>query len=215
MGTLYQLRNLVQRRNVRKQPKKDFNDHHDYFNVVVTSHILAAAMEGFGMENLEDEPRDGLVPPDSDSMTKAERKEILQYLVRLIIDSYVDINHCLSEEESDQNKGKRDINGKVSNSVNEDDELSSSEDDENSDSEDVQTSKDGVEVSKSEENDGDIKSRGSRGKDDNDYVKAYVANKTLLFQIHNVTYNNLSMHFDLHKSCVMHVITVINEITLT
>ena len=168
-GTLYQLRNLVQRRNVGKQPKKDFNAHHDFFNVVVTSHILAAAMEVFGMENLEDEPCDGLVPPDIDSMTKAERKEILQYLVGLIVDSYVDIKHCLSEEESDPNRGKRDINGEVSNSTDEGDELSSSEDEENSDSEDVQMSK----MSKSEENDGDIKSRSSRGNDDNDYVKAY------------------------------------------
>ena len=141
--------------------------------MAVTSHILVAAMEVFGMENLEDEPCDGLVPPDIDSMTKAERKEILQYLVGLIVDSYIDINHCLSEEESDPNKGKRDVSGEVSNSTDEDDELSSSEDDENGDSEDVQMSKDGGEVSKSEENDGDIKSRSSRGKDDNDYVKAY------------------------------------------
>ena len=61
-GTLYQLRNLVQRRNVGKQSKKNFNAHQDFFNVVLTSHILAAAMEMFGMDDLEDEPCESLVP---------------------------------------------------------------------------------------------------------------------------------------------------------
>ena len=74
----------MQRRNVGKQPKKDFNVHHDFFNVVLTSHTLAAATEVFRMDNLEDEPCEVLVPPDINSMPKAERKEVLQYLVGFI-----------------------------------------------------------------------------------------------------------------------------------
>lgn len=92
----YQLRNLVQRRNIGKKPKKDFNTHHDFLNVVQTSHILAAAMEIFGMDSLEDEPCEGLIPKDIDEMSKVEKKEVLQYIVSLIIDSYIDINHWLS-----------------------------------------------------------------------------------------------------------------------
>ena len=138
-GTLYQLRNLIQRRNVGKQPKKDFNAHHDFFNVVLTSHILAAAMEMFGMDNLEDEPCEGLVPPCIDTMPKEEREEALQYLVGLIVDSYIDINHCLSDGDRNPNNS----NGEVSENDHEDDnsvEMSGSEDDE--------TSKDAIEVSK-------------------------------------------------------------------
>ena len=106
-GTLYQLRNLVQQRNVGKQPKKDFSTHHDFFNVVLTSHILAVAME---MDNLEDEPCEGLVPPRIDTMPQEEWEEILQYLVGLIVDSYIDINHCVSDGDRDPNNS----NGEVS-----------------------------------------------------------------------------------------------------
>ena len=60
-----------------------------------TSHILSAAMEVFGMDSLEDEPCNGLIQTDINKLSKQE--EVLQYLVGLIIDSYVDINHCLSE----------------------------------------------------------------------------------------------------------------------
>lgn len=95
-GTLYQLRNLVQRRNIGKETKKDFNAHHDFHNVVLMSYVLAADMEIFGMGSLEDELCDGLIPKDIDEMSKVEKKEVLQYIVSLIIDSYIDINHCLS-----------------------------------------------------------------------------------------------------------------------
>ena len=99
-GTLYQLRNLVQRRNVGKEPKKDFNAHHDFFNVVLTSHIIVAAMEVFCMNNLEDEPCPALVPQNIDNMPKEEKKDVLKYLVGLIMDSYIDIDHCLLDNEA-------------------------------------------------------------------------------------------------------------------
>ena len=46
----------MQRRNVGKEPKKDFNTHDDFLNHVITSHILAAAMEIFGMDGFDDNP---------------------------------------------------------------------------------------------------------------------------------------------------------------
>ena len=166
-GTLYQLRNLVQQRNVGKQPKKDFNAHHDFFNVVLTSHISAAALEMFGMDDLEDEPCEGLVPPYIDTMPKEEREEVLQYLVGLIVDSYIDINHCLSDGDTDPNNS----NGEVSENDHEDDdseEVSGSEDDEKCNNEDDETIEETI-VSKQ---DNIAKSRWSKDKDD-DYVKVY------------------------------------------
>ena len=91
-GTLYQLRNLVQRRNVGQKPKKDFNAHDDFFNLVITSHILAAAMEILGMETLEDDPSECLFPPNIGTLSSTERKEVLQQVVSVIVNSYVDIN---------------------------------------------------------------------------------------------------------------------------
>ena len=100
-GTLYQLRSLAQRRNVGKKPKKDFNAHDDFFNLVITSHILAAAMEVLGMDALDDDPCEELIPPNVDSLSKSERSELLQHIVGVILDAYVDLNHSVSESKDD------------------------------------------------------------------------------------------------------------------
>ena len=44
-GTLYQLRNLINRRNVVATPMKDFIACDDFFITVLTGHIIAAAMK--------------------------------------------------------------------------------------------------------------------------------------------------------------------------
>ena len=41
-GTLYQLRNLINRRNVVGDPKKDMNACEDFFELVTKAHVLAA-----------------------------------------------------------------------------------------------------------------------------------------------------------------------------
>lgn len=189
-GTLYQLRNLVQRRNVGKQPKKDFNAHHDFFNVVVTSHILAAAMEVFGMDSLEDEPCEGLVPPGIDTMAKEEREEVLQYLVGIIVDSYIDINHYLLDGDSDPHNSESDVQGKVGKNNYDHDssvEVSGSEDDEKSNCDDV-TSKDDMEEGSNiaeKDTNNTTKSRTSRNKDDEDYVKVYAEEVLTLGMIYS------------------------------
>ena len=62
-GTLYQIRNLIQRRNVGKKTKKDFNAHDSFFSVVTIPRIiLAAAIEVLGMDSLDDTPCELLVP---------------------------------------------------------------------------------------------------------------------------------------------------------
>ena len=55
-GTLFQLRNLVNRRNVRVDPSDDVNSSEDFLLTVVEGHILAAAMEIFGMSSIDDQP---------------------------------------------------------------------------------------------------------------------------------------------------------------
>lgn len=94
-GTLYQIRNLIQRRNVGKKPKKDFNAHDSFFNLVTTSHILAAAMEVLGMDNLDDTPCDLLVPKDVHTLPKSDRRAILESICHVIVHSYVDVRHSV------------------------------------------------------------------------------------------------------------------------
>lgn len=56
-GTLYQLRNLVNRRNVVSSPFDAF------LELVTTAHILAAATKVFGMDSLSEPPYPSLFPP--------------------------------------------------------------------------------------------------------------------------------------------------------
>ena len=55
-GTLYQLRNVMHRRNVSNMPKRNVNASEDFFNVAVASHVVAAAMHIMGTASLSSPP---------------------------------------------------------------------------------------------------------------------------------------------------------------
>ena len=55
-GTLLQLRNLINRRNISSDISGKFNAAIDFFELVLTAHVLAAAMHYFGMSTLEEAP---------------------------------------------------------------------------------------------------------------------------------------------------------------
>ena len=55
-GTMYQLRNLINRRNVLTKPEKDVNANEDFLTSIVTSHFLAACMHKLGMKSVDDVP---------------------------------------------------------------------------------------------------------------------------------------------------------------
>ena len=55
-GTLFQLRNKLGRSNVITDPTKDFNACDDFFQVVVSAHIIAAAMKLLKMKSVNDVP---------------------------------------------------------------------------------------------------------------------------------------------------------------
>ena len=90
-GTLYQLRNLISRSNVTTKPVKDFNSCNDFFNLVVTCHVLVAAMKLFSMKSLADIPSEALVAdPQSVWMkTEEERRQILSNLCGKLVDQFV------------------------------------------------------------------------------------------------------------------------------
>ena len=44
-GTLFQLRNLINRKNVTQDVKKDMNACEDYFQLVTNAHIAAAVLD--------------------------------------------------------------------------------------------------------------------------------------------------------------------------
>ena len=63
----------MQRRNVGKKSKMDFNARDSFFSLVTPSHILAAAMEVWGMDALEDNPYEHMVPENVHTLSKSER----------------------------------------------------------------------------------------------------------------------------------------------
>jgi L1 cell adhesion molecule like protein len=53
-GTLYQLRNVLDRKNVVSNPKKDFHACHDFLQTVVDGYIIAAACTIFKVKSPAD-----------------------------------------------------------------------------------------------------------------------------------------------------------------
>ncbi len=89
-GTLYQLRNVINRRNVVSSPDKDVNACVDFFELVTTAHILAAAMQVFGMSSLSDSPDASLFPP---GITDNTVRTALESGVKTVMSQFVDLSY--------------------------------------------------------------------------------------------------------------------------
>ena len=85
-GTLIQLRNLINRRNVATNISGRFNQAVDFFELVVRCYITAAAMHYFGMKYVSDEPK-----LNFPILAKSARDKwcYLKQMVTSIIDRYV------------------------------------------------------------------------------------------------------------------------------
>ena len=55
-GTLLQLRNLINRRNISGDISGNFNAAIDFFQLVLTAYIVSATMHFFGMTSLKGTP---------------------------------------------------------------------------------------------------------------------------------------------------------------
>lgn len=91
-GTMYQLRNLISRSNVSAHPVKSYNESDDFFRVIVTSRIFAAALKHLHMKSLADVPSISAVehPEDLWMETSEQRIAVLQSVCENIVDEFVD-----------------------------------------------------------------------------------------------------------------------------
>lgn len=103
-GTLYQLRNAINRRNVRVSCKDDMNACEDFFELVVSGHILVAVMNVLGMSSVDDTPSSTLVSPDAWMLSDEERKSTLLDVAAQVVDEHVDLSVELSKGKSDSAK---------------------------------------------------------------------------------------------------------------
>ena len=92
-GTLYQLRNLINRSDVGKIPKGNFNSCEDFLEIVLTAHILSAACEILDISSLDDEPSaDGMgisSPENLWTFTDNERKAVLSRISKKIVERFI------------------------------------------------------------------------------------------------------------------------------
>ena len=90
-GTLYQLRNKINRTNVVKNPKSNYNACGDFLETVVVGHVLGAAMQILEISNLNDQPSDVAVGITSAenlwTFTSEERESSIEFAKRLWTDS--------------------------------------------------------------------------------------------------------------------------------
>ena len=90
-GTLMQLRNLINRRNVGEGKKitSHVNQIEDFLELVITCHLVAAAMHFFSMYSVSDEPHSNGFPSNIAEMELYRRKNIFFSKLGKIIDEYV------------------------------------------------------------------------------------------------------------------------------
>ena len=96
-GTLVQLRNLINRRNVANDVSGRFNASIDFFELVTKCHIVAAVMDFFGMNAPQDEPTTNTLPqdillwPDKKSQWRS-----FSFIIGRMVDRYI-IVRCYTQ----------------------------------------------------------------------------------------------------------------------
>ena len=90
-GTLQQLRNLINRRNVSASTSitGHVNDVQDFLLLVTNCHIIAATMHYFSMANIDDEPHTSAFPSDIHTMPAKRKWWLLHSELCQIVDKYI------------------------------------------------------------------------------------------------------------------------------
>ena len=101
-GTLYQLRNLINRRKVTRDPNSNVSASEDFFLTVVEVHILSACMTVFEMTPVNSAPSQRLFSPESEKKATLHTRSAA---VNNALDTHVDFlmnDEGRSEPEDDK-----------------------------------------------------------------------------------------------------------------
>ena len=112
-GTLYQIRNLINRRNVTSKPKSDVNAAEDFLEIVVVGYIIAAIMAYLSMTSLEDVPDPNIVAEDIWWQDDMVRASLLQRISGHIVDEYVDLASVFEDPSLSEESGGGTANNAV------------------------------------------------------------------------------------------------------
>ncbi len=87
-GKLYQLCNLIQLHNVVNHPKNNFTTCEEFYFCITETHIFAAALEVFKMQDVDGTPSSELFTDGSSDLDSFERRNVKM----LAITNLVSIN---------------------------------------------------------------------------------------------------------------------------
>ena len=89
-GTLYQLRNVLNRRNVVKSPTSNVTVCEEFFLSVVEAHIVTAAMTLFEMTTTNGSPSTTYFPDSFSSLTIPEQQNMMVLAINTLVHKFVD-----------------------------------------------------------------------------------------------------------------------------
>jgi hypothetical protein len=96
-GTLLQLRNLINRRNVGQNVSNRFNACLDFFELVTQSHIFAAVLTFFGLKDFDSlSPSQNALPREINHLSKVQQWGIFSDLIGKLIDRYIIVRDYVS-----------------------------------------------------------------------------------------------------------------------
>ena len=89
---MYQLRTLINRRNITADPSKNVDACEDFIETVLHAYILCAAKESFEMASIDDTPQgSSLFPEGLVYMSIDRRQKVILQAAQVIVKSFVDI----------------------------------------------------------------------------------------------------------------------------
>ena len=105
-GTLFQLRNLINRRNVSHVTKGKVNEIEDFFELVTVCHIQAVFMQYFGMNDTKGSPTLNMATEHTICQLSAnQRRSLLRRKVADIVDRYITTNWAGASATSERVRG--------------------------------------------------------------------------------------------------------------
>lgn len=89
-----QLRNMINRRNVRTDISGRFNAAVDFFELVTNCHIIVAAMTFFGMTDLNSVPTQNTIPTTVKKWSKQQQWAYFSRILGDLVDRYIIVRDC-------------------------------------------------------------------------------------------------------------------------
>lgn len=96
-----QLRNLINRKNVPKDPKNQVHASEDFLKVMCIAHVIAAAMAVLEVDSLEASKTCKFIPENAQSLSIGEKQELLMAVSDKVVSRFVNIHVVDLEEDSE------------------------------------------------------------------------------------------------------------------